>query len=655
MSVLDPERSTGGPDAFVERRLHGRGRHLVKIGGVQLALPHRWTKKAWGEATADVRAYVFLTCTSFREYLLKVYLPFKSEQKGERCPDVLPKFMGDFCDEIQRRVHPDLLPFDHLTYNASLPWRVCQVWPTGCFKSSLCEAFESWMIGVNPDVKLLPTLATKELGERFVRFHTSNFERNEMYRFIFGDLNPAKSRAERSWRQDMFTVERPLNDEFPTLALLGYQGSAEGLRGDIALIDDIEDFQNCKTEQARNEKWTWLSQVLENRLHETRRMMWMIGTLHEVGDVYHRAKFEAEKTGTWSYSELPMIEDEEILQGHWPPKRKDPMKALTKENVVVPEKLVTLWPAFHTPYTVVEKYIANPGTWYKTQQHRISDPEGESLSEEVLAECFDEGLPLWDRGLPAPGSFAAEAYAERDLSFGDLYVVGDLAATEAVRGKDPDWTCFQMWSVCLNSNRHACLDQHRFRTGDSGTLMANLVDFVRPYVAWVAGVALEANAVDALYVQEIDAYLRQQLGLGVSKVSLKSEKEELGKSLLRLFREKRIIVPYHADDHTVREMEPFRRELLAYKHNTKQHDDTVITAMHHLRFCGTGDGAGVEARVVGEEATGRAGARLAAEEVLAAVAADEGGYASFRRGVLKRSAADTRIATRESSAEWVLG
>jgi hypothetical protein len=637
----EAEITRGGPDAFAARRLHDRGRHIVKIGDVRLALPHRWTRKLWSEATVGRRASVFNICTSFRTFLLQCYLPFKSEQKGEISPDVLPQFMADFCDEIQRRVHPELLPFDHPEYDPDLPWRVCQVWPTGCFKSSLVEAFESWIIGVNPDVTLLPTLATKELGERFVRFHTANFERNEMYNFVFGSLDPPGTRDRRVWRQDQFAVERPLNSEFPTLSLLGYQGNAEGLRADIALVDDIEDFQNCKTDTARQEKWTWLSQVLEARLHPRRRLLWMIGTLHEVGDVYHRARDEAQATGTWSYSELPLISDAEIERGHWPPRRVDPTKTLSMSNVIVPRKLVTLWPEFITPEAVVSRYVNNPSTWYKTQQHRITDPEGESLSEEELDECFTEALPLWNRGVPTEGSTAALAYEAMGLRFNDLYVLGDLAATEKVRGKDPDATVFQLWAVCVNSGRHVCLDQHRFHSGDGGTTMKNLVEFVEPYLKWVARVALESQeAVDKFYLQEVDAYVRQRLGIGIASMSLKSEKEDLVNSLLRLFRERRIIVPYLAEPHTVREMTPFRNELLAYKHNGKGHDDTVITAAHHMRFCSNVDGEGVTAKLVGVKEREEPGHRLL---VVAAEELEDGGFNEFRRATLKKHSEDVAV------------
>jgi hypothetical protein len=621
---------------FANRKWHGRGRHVVKMQGQELCLPYAYTKARWEAASQIERRWVFNACTSFKDYLLTVYSPFKAELEGEKPLDELPEFMEEFAALIQSRTPPSLLPFDHVLYEADEPWRICQVMPTGVWKSSLGEAYDSWLQMVNNDVHVLLVLSTKELGERFVRFHLANMERNELFRHIAGDLNPPNTRESRIVRADAYIIERPLNNSYMTFALLGYSGSAEGLRAEVARIDDMADFNNTRSAEALENQWKWIANVLEKRLHPHHRLLWLQGTRQERGDIYERAAQEAKNTQTWTYREEPMISDEEISAGHWPPTRVDPTMPFSKSNMVIHPQLRTLWPGFWTPQKVAEDWIGNPEAFARKRQNQLTDPHGGALQPDEVASdlwdgTFDEltgmtkpCLPLWnylEGGAPAAGTRARALYEAEGIVVTEGVIVGDLAATEPKPGTDPDWTCFQLWSRLEATGRHILLDQVRFRTSNPDVVCEELVRFVMPYRSLVNIVALEANAVDQLFTKVCSNHLLKHVGIPVTALTLKSEKGELVSAFFRLLRARQIIIPFDADRHTVREMTPLRDELLAYRPGGKQHDDTVITGAQHLKFLGVEAGI-ISAWVTGSreaERRGQEGAGTLAEGVVEAL------------------------------------
>ena len=590
-----------------QRKVH---RHIVKIGDKRLALPAVWTKERWEKLNKKDRGFIFLACTSFRFYLHRVYLPFKSEIQGEEYPLELPEFMGDFADSIQSRVPPELVPFDQ-QYDPKLPWRLCRVWPTGCFKSSLLEAFESWLMGVNPNVAIIKGVSIKQLGERFVAFHQSNIANNEVYRHVFGDLNPKATAGSRTWRADSIEIERPLPHSAPTYAIIGYQGSFEGTRFDIGLLDDIVDFQNSKTEDARVEQYNWVSEVFERRLHPRRRLLFGIGTIHHRDDYYSRCRRHSETDGTWDYEEIKMIPQKAVDAGMWPPKKVNEDLPYSMENVIVPEDLPTLWD-FWSPAVLTAEYVANPHTFAKTRQHQVHDPDSGTFTEKDLDFCLADGgqdpegnakpkLPMWSYvdGIPQPGSPIHAAYKAAGIDIEYVVVTADFAATDKTPGKDPDWTVYELWGWCRRTQRRVLLDVLRFRSGNPKVMKSKLVQFVRGYLPLVRRVAGEANAVDKLFVEDLSTFLRGELGIGVIVVSLRGEKAELIESFKDLIYDKGVWLPYSvASPRTRRDIGFLREELLEYPSGA--HDDMLIAAVHHLRLIKSGSfSGGVQALVLG--------------------------------------------------------
>ncbi|MHB8994544.1 MAG: hypothetical protein ACYC63_04765 [Armatimonadota bacterium] len=574
-------------------------REVVAFNGKRLALPSTWTKAKWNALSKKQRGYIFMACTSFKFYLQHVYLPFKSQIEGEDCPKKLPSFMADFASTFQSRVPEELLPFDHK--RISKTWRVCMVWPTGCFKSSLIEAAESWLMGLNPNISIMKGVSVQNLGERFVSFHKDNLDNNEAFRYVFGDLNPKSSRPSRVWRTDAIEVDRPMPRSTPTYQVVGYGGSFEGTRFDVGFIDDIVDFQNSKTEQARTDQDLWVSQVFERRLHPRRRLLLVIGTVHHRTDVYHRYAARAKSEGTWDFTGMTMIPQTAIDAGIWPPKKKNPNLPYSMDNVIIPLNLPVLWD-FWTPEVLVSEFIDSPHTFARTRQNQIHDPDLGMFTAQELDYCLANGgldpdgrrkpdLVFWNHedGIPQPGSKVFEMYLKAGIKIEYAVVTCDLAATDKRPGVDPDWTVFQLWGWCSSTKRRVLLAMIRFRTSKPKILKKKLADFVRGFLPIVRKVAAEANAVDKLFVGELDDYLKEELGVHVAVMGLRGEKAELIESFKDLISDPGVWIPYSvASGRTRTLVNVFREELLDYP--SGKHDDTLITAVHHIRLLKAGTG-----------------------------------------------------------------
>jgi len=582
------------------------------MGPRRLALPACWTKDAWLGLNKKQQGFVFFSCTSFEFYFKNVYLPYKSEMEGERAPAELPEYMARFARDIEARIPAELLPFDH-RYDSSLPWRVARVWPTGCFKSSMCEALESWLYGVNPNITMVVALAAKDLGQRFVAFHQGNIEENELFQYVFGKLRPTVPRADYIWRTDAFTVVRPYQRNTPTLSIVGVEGAFEGARYDVAVADDPVDYTNCKTPDARESLDRWLAQVLERRLHPKHRLLFLIGTMHHPDDVYHRVRRKAEEQGSWDYEELMMIPQWALDRGLWPPARKDPARPLSMSNVVIPTGVPTLWD-FWPIEKLVEEYIPSPHTWARTRLNKIRDPESKLFSYEELEFCKADGgadpsgvrkplLALWDyhQGIPEPGSPIGKMYLDAGLVVTKAVVTMDFAASDRRPGADPDWTVFQLWGYCQATGHRIILDQMRFRSGDPGTIKARALSFVENYLPIVHTMAGEANAVERLFVRDLSTFIRERTGRSVTIVGLRGEKLELIEGFKDLISSGAVWIPYAALGRTREEMKVFLGELEGYDVGSTGHDDTLIAAVHHIRLIRGSDSRGASVIVAGGE------------------------------------------------------
>ena len=447
-----------------------------------------------------------------------------------------------------------------------------------------------------------------------MQFHKDCVNDNEMYRYIFGDLDPKETRQGRTWRADAIEVERPFPRSAPTYAIVGYGGSFEGTRFDIGFIDDLVDFQNSKTEDAREGQDQWVSQVFEKRLHPKRRLLFVIGTVHHRSDIYHRYQERSKKEGTWDFLGMTMIPQKAIDAGLWPPRKKNPSLPYSMDNVIVPHDLPVLWD-FWTPSVLVSEFIDSPHTFARTRQNQIHDPDLGVFTTEELDFCLANGeldpngalkpdLPFWNYqdGIPQPGSKIHQMYERAGIDIEYGIVCCDLAATEKRPGADPDWTVFQFWGWCRNTRRRVLLAMMRFRTSKPKIVKTKLRDFVRGFLPIVRKIAAEANAVDKLFVGELNDYLRAELGVPVHVVGLRGEKAEMIQAFKDLISDPGVWIPYSKSSSSTRALvDVFREELLDYP--SGRHDDTLITAVHHLRLLKAGSiGSGGQAFVMGTEA-----------------------------------------------------
>ena len=591
-------------EGFVKQR--DVTRIVVRMNGVRCALAPKWTKKTWGELTKREKWFIFLSHTSLKFFTLRVFMPYFSMLENEREMEELPEFMSRFCDDIQAKISPLLVPFDKPPVEDKR-WRICKVWPTGCMKSSLVVACQSWLMGVNPSVTQVAVFSIKELGERIVNLHKSVINECETYRWVFGNLNPSETEGERIWRSDSFTIERPVKRSTASFTIAGYRGSLEGIRVDVGWGDDLVDENNSLTQEARLGQYRWVTVVLERRLHPERRLLVFVGTSHYGDDLYSQCELHSKQEGNWDFERLAMIPQIAIDVGMWPPQKINPDLPYAVDNVIVDPKLPTLWPDFWTPERIVDDYLSSPHAFARTRQNQLNDPDSSIFTEHDLDYCLADGgvdpsgnrkpeLVLWryTDGIPAPGSPIKALYDAAGISIEYAVVTADLAATEAAPGKDPDYTVFQLWGWCRNTRRRVLLDTWRFRTGSPRVMKSRFVLFVQNYLPIVRAMAAEANAVDKLFVGELSDFVYEQLGQRVRDVPLKGEKRELILNFKDLIEDTALWVPYSIQSkRTRREMGVFRQELLDYSETDRgKHDDTLIAGVHHIRLLKSGSFSG---------------------------------------------------------------
>ena len=588
-------------DDFVQQR--ETKRFVVTVDGVRCALAAKWTEKSWKALSRKEQRFVFLAHTSFKFFVLHVFLPYVSQLEQEKRLTKLPDFMERFCDHFQNKVPDPLVPFDRKRAKDKR-WRVCRVWPTGCAKSTLVAAAQSWLMAINPSVTQVAVFSIKELGERIVTLHKSTINENERYRHVFGDLNPEATVGERIWRADTFAVERPVRRATASFTIVGYRGSLEGIRCDVAWVDDLVDENNSLTSEARATQYLWVNTVLERRLHPERRLLYVIGTVHYGDDLYAHCEQHAVEEKNWDFEKLAMIPQSAIDAGLWPPQKINDTLPYAMDNVIVPE-VPTLWPDFWTPEKVVDDFVASRHAFARTRQNVVQDPDSALFTEQELGYCLADGnltlagdpkpeLVLWrySDGIPVVGSPIYDLYEQAGIDIEYGVVTADFAATDPAPGKDPDYTVYQLWGWCRNTKRRVLLDTWRFRTSSPKVMKARLVMFVQNYLPIVRKIAGEANAVDKLFVRDLSDYVREHTGQPVRIVELKGEKAELIQSFKDLIEDNGVWIPYSSRSvRTRREVDVFKQELIHYPQQG-YHDDTLIATVHNIRLLKSGSFSG---------------------------------------------------------------
>jgi len=367
--------------------------------------------------------------------------------------------------------------------------------------TTTCYALPLWLLGCNPEVRIMMATASKRLGERRVSVIKDHIVENEGFSEVFGYLY--NENAMKKWASDAIDVWGRRRAADHSVEVFGWGSAIEGAGCDISIADDVQNYDNAMTSDARAKQWQWLNEPFMRRLDPVTRTLIIIQTRHAVDDYAGHCEDEASR-GTWDFKAYDAVLN-------WPPddlefkeadehklakqkltkwdvsNLKDPEKWRKRclcDNILPLETLMNEW-----------RPLSERTAFYRTRLNRVEDPETKWFSLTVLADnaradggqrsdgAWRPKLCCWDVniGVPQPGSELYLDYEKQGVVIDKRVVSIDTASTQVKVGKNPDWTVIELWGMDSQSHLRVLLDIDRFRTGSPQVFRDRLRRFLDAY------------------------------------------------------------------------------------------------------------------------------------------------------------------------------
>jgi hypothetical protein len=144
-------------------------------------------------------------------------------------------------------------------------------------KSSLVGLFCAWLLGRDPDLRILVLAAEQALAIKMVRQVRGIVERHP----FLAALRPEKA---QEWAADRFTVERPGVLRDPSVLARGVSANVTGSRADVVICDDVEVPNTCDTPEKRAELRRRLGEI--DYLLVPGGLQLFVGTPHTYFTIY---------------------------------------------------------------------------------------------------------------------------------------------------------------------------------------------------------------------------------------------------------------------------------------------------------------------------------------------------------------------------------
>ena len=179
-------------------------------------------------------------------------------------------------------------------------------------KSTLVGLFCAWLLGQDPNLRLLVLSAEAGLATRMTRNVRRVLERNKLTRHLL-------PRRREEWAAAQFTVAREAAHRDPSLMARGIGANITGCRADIIICDDVEVPNTAGTHHKRME--------LRERLREASFVLvpdgtqLYIGTPHSYYSIYAdepRPELDEAVPFLASYTRMNIPLVDKALDGVWP-------------------------------------------------------------------------------------------------------------------------------------------------------------------------------------------------------------------------------------------------------------------------------------------------------------------------------------------------
>ncbi|MGD9510174.1 MAG: phage terminase large subunit [Geminicoccaceae bacterium] len=179
-------------------------------------------------------------------------------------------------------------------------------------KSTLVGLFCAWLLGQDPNLRVLVLSAEAGLATKMTRNVRRVLERNRLTRHLL-----PKRREE--WAAGQFTVDRSASHRDPSLLARSIGANITGCRADIVICDDVEVPRTADTHHKRGE--------LRERLRETSFVLTPDGTQLYIGTPHSYYSIYAEEAcdelgeaspflASYVRLKIPMVDP--ALAGVWP-------------------------------------------------------------------------------------------------------------------------------------------------------------------------------------------------------------------------------------------------------------------------------------------------------------------------------------------------
>lgn len=179
-------------------------------------------------------------------------------------------------------------------------------------------------LGKNPNLRVAVVSNTHGQAKKIVRAIAGYIERSQELRCVFPNLKPG-----RPWSPDSgsITVQRDYISKDPSIQAAGVHGSIVGSRIDYLVVDDILDYENCRTPALRQDTHDWFVSSVLGRLTDEAKVC-IIGNAYHPDDMLH--KFAANPR--WAARVYPVYDDQ-TGQSRWPEKWPIPRILAKREEL----------------------------------------------------------------------------------------------------------------------------------------------------------------------------------------------------------------------------------------------------------------------------------------------------------------------------------
>lgn len=185
---------------------------------------------------------------------------------------------------------------------------------------SLCVMRTLWLLGNNPDLRLAIVSNTAGQAVKIVKAIKTYIEQSHELHLVFPNLLPGDR-----WSDAAITVKRNSAARDPSVQAVGVHGNLLGARLDGAFLDDVLDYENTRTEHARDDLFRWYNATIAGRM-VAGAFIHAVGTAWHPEDLMHRL---AQLPG-WFSERNPVVRDDGSLSWpeRWPHTRIEEAKSL---------------------------------------------------------------------------------------------------------------------------------------------------------------------------------------------------------------------------------------------------------------------------------------------------------------------------------------